>query len=67
MSTEVIPDYDLDEGTDILQSEAEALEELGRTRFVTSASPFGAASVQAVAYPTHEEREDVKANIKGEL
>jgi hypothetical protein len=64
--TQVKPKYDVKEESTLLETEAAALKELGATTLVTSATPFGVAPVQAVAYPTYERRQQIKANIQGE-
>lgn len=63
---EVKPTYDVAEQSEILVDQATALKELGATTLVTNATPFGKAPVQAVAYPTFEERLRIAANIQGE-
>ena len=60
------PKYDVEEQSEILVDQAAALKELGATTLVTSATPFGKAPVQVVAYPTFEERLRMTANIQGE-
>lgn len=64
--TLVTPSFDASESKDLLVEEAAALKTLGATTLVTSATPFGVAPVQAVAYPTQEHRRQLKANIQGE-
>ena len=64
--TLVTPKYDAAESKDLLVAEAEALKTLGATTLVTGATAFGTTQVQAVAYPTHEHRRQLVANIQGE-
>lgn len=64
--TQVKPKYDNAEESTLLVDETAALKELGATTLVTSATPFGVATVQVMAYPTYEHRQQIKANIQGE-
>lgn len=64
--TLVTPKYDVAEEKTVLVEQAAALKELGGTTLVTEATPFGNAPVQAIAYPTYEHRQQLKANIQGE-
>lgn len=64
--TEVKPSYDVAEESTLLEESTVAMKELGATTLVTTATPFGNAAVQAVAYPTYEERRRIAANIQGE-
>lgn len=66
MSTEVRPEYSVDESVDIIQTQAEALKELGATTFVSATTGFGDAPLQVVRYPLNEQRAETKANITGE-
>lgn len=64
--TIVVPKYDSAEAKTVLEEQTAALKRLGATTLVTAATPFGNAPVQAVAYPTYEQRQQLKANIQGE-
>jgi hypothetical protein len=66
MSTTITPEYSNTEEVTVLQTEAEALKELGATTFVSSATGFGLAPIQQVRYSLLEERAETKANILGE-
>ena len=57
---------DLEEVVSVELSTEEALERLGAQQIITTATTHGEASVQEVAYPSHEYRLAMKANIQGE-